>query len=424
MRSGFTGVMRRLGQASLGRSLGPEYDLSRIRVVPRSLRLPLLRHGVDPDPRLGDLRRREPLSPLAHFFGRTVWLASGYDEVRAVLSDTTSFSNDIRPLVGAGTAIPEHGIGGLGFTDPPEHTRLRQILTPEFTMRRLERLKPGIAEIIDHQLDLIEAAGPVVDLVSMFAFPIPFMVISDLLGLPPEDREEFWRIGVARFDVSKGGVGAFGAASESRDFLLAATRKQRERPGDGLLGTIIKELGDDIDDITLSGLADGVLLGGYETTANTIALGTLVLLQSPEGAAVMHEGDAAVAAAVEELLRYLSVVQVAFPRFARQDMEILGHHVSAGDVVIASLSGANRDDGLGGDLESFDPRRANAPHLAFGHGFHRCVGAELARMELRAAFPALLRRFPGLRLATTPDRLDFRKLSLVYGVESLPVHLS
>ena len=162
----------------------------------------------------------------------------------------------------------------------------------------------------------------------MFAFPIPFMVICELLGLPPEDREEFRRIGVARFDVSKGGVGAFGAASESRDFLLAATRKQRESPGDGLIGTIIKELGDDIDDITLSGLADGVLLGGYETTANTLALGTLVLLQSPEGAAVMHEGDAAVAGVVEELLRYLSVVQVAFPRFARQDMEILGQHVA------------------------------------------------------------------------------------------------
>jgi cytochrome P450 len=290
-------------------------------------------------------------------------------------------------------------------------------------VRRLERLAPRIDEIVARQLEVVEAAGPVVDLVQNFAFPIPFLVICELLGLPDEDREEFQRIGTARFDLTRGGVGAFGAAGTSRDFLLAATRKQRADPGDGLIGMIIRELGDDIDDITLSGLADGVFLGGYETTANMLALGTLVLLQSPEGAALVRESDPAVAGVVEELLRYISVVQVAFPRFARHDLELFGRTIVAGDVVMCSLSGANRDSRLGSRMYEFLPGRDGVSHLAFGHGFHRCVGAELARMELRAAYPALMRRFPQLRLATPPDRLDFRKLSLVYGVETLPVEL-
>src|ERR1700709_1212040 len=145
----------------------------------------------------------------------------------------------------SGTA--DGDIGGLGFTDPPDHTRLRRLLTPEFTMRRLERLRPRIAEIVERQLDEVErlaAESPdgVVDLVQNFAFPIPFLVICELLGLPDEDREEFQRIGTARFDLTRGGVGAFGAAGTSRDFLLAATRKQRADPGDGLIGMIIREL--------------------------------------------------------------------------------------------------------------------------------------------------------------------------------------
>ncbi len=416
-------VKERLGRRLLTRAVGEDFDLSRVRVVPKALRMPVLREGVDPVPALAQLREAEPVAPLAHFFGRTIWLASGSDEVRSVLANPTSFSNDIRPLMGTEGGVHSYGIGGLGFTDPPDHTRLRRILTPEFTVRRLERLRPRIADIVEQQLRLVEQVGPVADLVRDFAFPIPFLVICELLGLPPEEREEFQRIGNARFDLTKGGVGTFSAASESRDFLLAATQRQREKPGDGLIGSIITELGDDIDDLTLSGLADGAFLGGYETSASMLALGTLVLLQSAEGRAAMLEGGDSVAVAVEELLRYLSVVQVAFPRFARHDMELFGRQVEAGDVVLVSLSGANRDPRLGGDLETFDPRRASVSHFSFGHGFHRCVGAELARMELRTAYPALLQRFPQMRLAVPVKKLEFRKLSLVYGVEALPVEL-
>jgi cytochrome P450 len=414
-------LQHRLGRGALERAMG-QGDLSHVRVVPKSLRMPLRRKGVDPVRALGQLREAEPVGRLASFFGRTIWLVTGAEEARAALADPASFSNDIRPLVGA-VADGDHDIGGLGFTDAPDHTRLRRILTPEFTVRRLERLRPRIAEIVERQLQVVQDAGPVVDLVQNFAFPIPFLVICELLGLPDEDREEFHRIGNARFDLTQGGVGAFGAASESRDFLMAATRRQRRSPGNGLLGAIITELGDDIDDHTLSGLADGVFLGGYETTASMLALGTFVLLQDADGRAAMLEGEQSINDAVEELLRYLSVVQVAFPRFARRDMELFGQQIEAGDVVLFSLSGINRDARLGDLMDVFDPRRQNIGHLAFGYGFHRCVGAELARMELRAAYPALARRFPDLKLAVPAGNLEYHAKSIVYGVDSVPVRL-
>jgi cytochrome P450 len=186
---------------------------------------------------------------------------------------------------------------------------------------------------------------------------------------------------------------------------------------------IIKDHGDEVDDRELAGLADGVLTGGFETTASMLALGALVLLEDREAFAKVRDDDTAINQFVEELLRHLTVVQVAFPRFARTDLVIGGKHIAKGDVVVCSLSGANRDESLGVDMESFDPSRKSASHLAFGYGIHRCIGAELARMELRAAYPALVRRFPNMRLHGAQSDLVFRKTSVVYGVEALPVVL-
>ena len=399
-------------------------DLARLRVIPRSVSMPLRRIDVDPVPGLGKVRATEPVHLLKRLFGLNIWIVTGYDEARAVLADTTRFSNDIRPLVGGGDSAGAAGIGGLGFTDPPDHTRLRKILTPEFTVRRLARLEPVITRIVERQLDEVEAAGPVADLVSTFAFPVPFQVICELLGLPVEDRERFRQLGPARFDLAGGGTGLFGSATESREFLFEMVAKQRRVPGDGLLGEIIREHGDEIDDVELGGLADGVFLGGYETSASMLALGTLVLLRNPAAYARLRDGADA-DPIVAELLRYLSVVQVAFPRFAREDLDLFGKRVSKGDLVSVSLSGANRDPAVFGlDADTFNPDRAPASgHFGFGHGFHRCVGAELARMELRCAFRALTRRFPDLALAARPEDLRFRDFSLVYGVESLPVRL-
>jgi cytochrome P450 len=399
-------------------------NLSKMRVFPRQVSMPLRRSGLDPVPELGRIREVEPVHKLANLFGLNVWVVSGHTEARAVLADTTNFSNDIRPMIGSDPNKPSEGIGGLGFTDPPDHTRLRRLLTPEFTKRRLARLEPMIEKIVNDQLDLMEAKGPVVDIVADFAFNVPFLLIADLLGVEESDRDRFRALGPARFDLSGGGIGVFGSASESREFLFEIVGKQRQRPGDGLIGSIIREHGDGIDDIELGGLADGVFLGGYETSASMLALGTLVLLRDPDNFARIRDEPGAVDAIVEELLRYLTVVQVAFPRFARHDQVLFGQQVKKGDLVAVSLSGADRDKEVFGlDAENFYPRRAPAAHLAFGHGMHRCVGAELARMELRAAFTALAHRFPDLSLAVAEEHLRFRDFSIVYGVESLPVQL-
>ncbi len=416
-----TYLKTRVRRAVMARVGGNGIDLSQLDRVPDSLVWPLHRDGPDPVRRLGELREQAPVHKLTSFLGMNIWLVTGEAEAREVLADTSSYSNDIRPLVGSRGSTTDGDIGGLGFTDPPEHTRLRRLLTPEFTMRRLERLRPRIADIVERQLDEVEKQGPAVDLVPTFAFPVPFLVICELLGLPDEDRETFRQLGSARFDVSYGGQGAFGAVSDSRKFLMEATRKQRRDPGEGLIGQIIREHGDEINDFDLGGLADGVFTGGLETSASMLALGTAVLLDHPEAYHRVANDPSSVDRTVEELLRYLTVVQVAFPRFPKHDIELAGRRIAQGDVVIAHLAGANRDGRAGERLDAFDAGRPPTSHLAFGHGFHRCVGAELARMELRIAYPALARRFPELRL--DGGDLGYRKLSVVYGLDALPVRL-
>lgn len=405
-------------------------DLSRLDKVPDTLAWPLKRDVMAPPARLGQVRDEAPVHKLTSFLGIDVWLVTGDAEARELLGDTSSYSTDIRPYMGRRGSTTDGDFGGLGFTDPPEHTRQRKFLTPEFTMRRLRRLGPGIKAIIEHQLDEVERAAAAgdgtVDLVPTYAFPVPFLVICDLLGMPDDKRETFSSLATARFDVSKGGTGTVGAIGGSRDFLLAEAARQRLEPGPGLIGQIIREHGEEINDFDLGGLADGVFTGGLETSASMLALGTAVLLENrdlwdrlradPDN----ETGD--VDAIVEELLRILSVVQVAFPRFAKDDVVVAGTPISKGSVVLAHLPAVNRDPrATPGDV--IDLSRASGSHLAFGYGFHRCIGAELARMELRMAFPMLARRFPELRLAVPAADLEYRAQSIVYGVEALPVRV-
>jgi cytochrome P450 len=394
--------------------------------VPDSLSWPLQRDVMAPNKRISEVRDKEPVHKLTTFLGLEVWVVTGDAEAREVLRDTTSYSTDIRPYMGKSGSATDGDIGGLGFTDPPDHTRLRALLTPEFTMRRLERLRPGIQAIVDRQIDEIAESAKhsdTVDLVPTFAFPIPFLVICDLLGLPDEKRETFSKLATARFDVTGGGMGTVGAIGGSREFLLAEAARQRQDPGPGLIGQIIREHGDEISDFELGGLADGVFTGGLETSASMLALGTAVLLENRELWNRLIADPTSAVPIVDELLRLLSVVQVSFPRFAKQDMVVAGQPVSKGAVVLVSLPAVNRDPrSTPGD--ELDLERASGSHLAFGYGFHRCVGAELARMELRMAFPAIAGRFPEMRLAVPSEDLEYRALSLVYGVEAVPVRLS
>jgi cytochrome P450 len=250
---------------------------------------------------------------------------------------------------------------------------------------------------------------------------VPFQVICELLGLPVEERERIQALSSARFDVTYGGAGALGALSGTRTYLMDFVARQRRDPGDGLVGQIIREHGDEIDDFDLAGLADGAFTGGLETSASMLALGTAVLLRNPEHYRRLAVEPERAEVTVEELLRYLSVVQIAFPRFTREDIVVGGQHVKKGAVMVCQLTAAGRDPRVGAD-DTFDPdRRTSVTTLAFGHGFHRCVGAELARMELRIAYPALARRFPDLSLVS--EDLPYREKSIVYGVDAMPVRL-
>ena len=227
-----------------------------------------------------------------------------------------------------------------------------------------------------------------------------------------------------RFDVLGSVADSLAAVAESLDYLTELVGAYRRDPRPGLLGTLLRRHGDDLTDRELAKLADGLLTGGHETTASMLALGALTLLEQPVLADRLRTGDLAVGPFVEELLRHLSVVQVAFPRFARTATQIGGVDIGAGDIVICSLSAANRDPCSAAARDrprALDPARPAVPHLAFGYGIHRCLGAELGRMELRSALPALLRRLPGLRLAVPAQEVEFRTLSLVHGVRSLPV---
>lgn len=385
--------------------------------------MPLLRDGFSPVPDLAATRDSTPVTKLEFPFGITAWLISGYDEVRQVLGDAVSFSNDYANLTAStgGVAAVDQDPGGLGFADPPKHTRLRKALTPEFTMRRLQRLVPRIEALVEGLLDDMAAGSQPADLWATFAMPLPSLVICELLDVPFPDRDEFSRFSTARFDLFGGAGTGLDAISESLVYMSKLVAAQRQSPGDGLLGMLIREHGDEIDDRELAGLADGLLVGGHETTASMLALGALLLMQSPEHVELVKDPDGPINQVVEELLRYLTVVQVAFPRFARHDLEVGGIAIKQGEMILCSLTAPNRDPKLGNDMELFDPRRPVTSHFAFGHGVHRCVGAELARMELRIAYPRLFRRFPDLRTDVPLEQIAFRQYSLVHGVDSLPV---
>ncbi|GAB3314562.1 cytochrome P450 [Geodermatophilus aquaeductus] len=400
-------------------------DLSTLTLLPQAARLPLLRTGTDPVPELAELRARCPVQRLDLPFGFAVHLVTGYQQARAVLADRDSYSNDMRHLFRDASEGSAADVGGLGFTDPPSHTRLRRLVAPEFTRARLATLEPMIEAIVTRRLDELAAAGSPTDLAAHVSSRVPMDVICALLGLDDADHDAFVRLGTERFDATGGTAASLGAVSEQKAMLLDVVARQRRDPGAGLVGRILRAEGESISDNELAGLVDGIVTGGYETTASTISMGTAVLLRDPAHAALVRDGSRAdVQRAVEELLRYLTVVQVAFPRFAKRDLELFGCPVRKDDVVAVSLSGADRDPlWASPEPDRFDPARSpgGGGHLAFGHGIHRCLGAELARLELRIVLPALLRRFPDLALAVPEDRLAWRRLSFVYGVEELPV---
>ncbi|MFB1296084.1 cytochrome P450 [Mycobacterium sp. pW049] len=390
--------------------------------------LHMRRDAFDPIPQLREIRENEGVRTVTNAFGMQVYLVTRYDDVKTVLSDYTRFSNDRPPGFAVPGAPPVDDeaqararAGNLLGLDPPEHQRLRRMLTPEFTHRRMKRLQPRIVEIVDAQLDALEAAGPGADLVEHFALPIPSLVICELLGVPYADRDGFQRRSARQLDLSIPIPERFELQREGRAYMAALVDRARSEPGDDILGMLIRERGDDLTDDELIGVAGLLLLAGHETTSNMLALGTLALLRHPDQLAAVRDEPDAVAPAVEELLRWLSIVQTAIPRIATTDVEIAGVTIPAGHLVFASLPCGNRDDEFIDTPDILDITRGAPGHLAFGHGVHHCLGAPLARMEMQIAFPALLRRFPTLALAEDFADVQFRSFHFIYGLKSLEV---
>ncbi|MBJ7339959.1 cytochrome P450 [Mycolicibacterium sp.] len=386
------------------------------------------RDAFDPSPELSELRDHEGVRQVVNAFGMTVYLIARHDDVRAMLADHEHFSNGRPPgfvLPGA-PVLPEEEqasarAGNLLGLDPPEHQRLRRMLTPEFNFRRIKRMEPRITQIVTEHLDAMEAAGAPADLVEHFALPIPSLVICELLGVPYEDRADFQERSGRQLDLSLPIPERFELQRQSREYMHSLVDRARSHPGDDILGMLVREHGAELTDDELVGIAGLLLLAGHETTSNMLGLGTLALLRHPEQLAAVRDDPDAVGPAVEELLRWLSIVQTSIPRITTADVEVAGVAIPAGRLVFASLPAANRDPEFIAAPEVLDIGRGTPGHLAFGHGVHHCLGAPLARMEMRIAWPALLRRFPKLALAEEFEDVRFRSFHFIYGLRSLAV---
>lgn len=395
---------------------------------PAVLPLHMRRERFDPVEELGRLRDGDAVSRVDTGLGMSAYLVTRYDDVRQVLSDPVRYSNTDRrsfALMGDQQLSPEEldqmQAGQLLAFDPPEHTRLRRMLTPEFTVRRMRRLEPRIIEIVEQHLDALERAGAPADLVADFALPIPSLVICELLGVPFADRAEFQHRTERQLDMSTPAEERLELAREGHEYMKGLVARAQATPGEDMLGMLVREHGEELRTDELIGIAGLLLVAGHETTSNMLGLGTLALLRHPEQLALVRDDSAMVDSAVEELLRWLSIVHSGVPRTTTTEVEIAGHTIPAGELVVCSLPAANRDAALVDDPDRLDVTRGAPGHVAFGHGVHHCLGAPLARMEMRIAFPALLRRFPRLALAVPYEEVDFRSYHVVYGLRTLPV---
>ncbi|MGI5270192.1 cytochrome P450 [Nonomuraea sp. CA-218870] len=383
------------------------------------------RNGFGPAPELSALRA-ERVSRVATPFGVDAWMVTRHADIREVLGDAERFPIAMRGLAqlpGAPELTEEQlavlRAGNLLQLNPPDHTRVRRALAAEFTVRRMRRLEPRVARIVGEHLDAMEAAGPPADLVSAFALPVPSLVICELLGVPYEDREDFQRRTGRMLDMRTPPDEAVRLQLESRAYMAELVARQQADPGEELIGTLVREHGDDLSADELTGIGGLLLLAGHETTSNMLALGTLALLRHPGQLALLREEPGLVEAAVEELLRWLSIVHSGTFKVTGAEVEIAGQRIGPGELVVCALPAGNHDPHLVDDPGRLDLSRGEPGHLAFGHGVHHCLGAPLARMELRIALPALLGRFPALREAEPAPA--FRSQHIVYGLTSLHV---
>ncbi|MEU4224583.1 cytochrome P450 [Nonomuraea sp. NPDC026600] len=380
----------------------------------------------DPPDEIAELRPKAAIHRMTYADGHLGWLVTGYSAARAVLADARFSNRPERMHAPIPARMELAREGGFrvppGFflrMDAPEHTRYRKLLTGQFTVRRMKELEPRIAEITEACLDAMEAAGKPVDLVQEFALPIPSLVICELLGVPYEDRAQFQEDTKVLVNLEVKAEDAIGAMTRISAYLYGLIQRKRAKPTDDLLSGLVES--GELNDEELTGVAFLLLVAGHETTANMLGLGTYALLTNPAQLAVMRDDPSAVENGVEELLRYLTIIHLGPLRSALADVEIEGQVIKAGESVMLHLPVINRDPSRFPDGEHLDLTRPATGHLTFGHGIHQCLGQQLARAEMRIGYPALLRRFPGLRLAVSPEEVPMRSDMSIYGVHRLPV---
>ncbi|NBF00056.1 cytochrome P450, partial [Nonomuraea sp. K271] len=384
-----------------------------------------------PPPAYARMREQAPLV-RATLPGGEAWLVTRHAEARQVLSGTGISTNPATPGHPSGAlsaeppaperdaAMEKFAIGHFIDLDPPEHGRFRRLLIPEFTVRRMRELRPGIQQIADELIDDMLAKGPEAELVEAFGLALPSLVICRLLGVPYADHEFFQsrtRTMIAAIDDREA---RHVAVMEIREFLDALVTKAEADPRDDLLGRLINggELGRD----EIVGVMFLLLVAGHETTANMIPLAALTLLRHPAQLAALRADPGLWPMAVEELLRYHSIADwVAFDRVATEDQHIGGQLVGKGEGIFVLGASANRDERAFDRPDEFDIGRSARHHVAFGYGVHQCLGQNLARAELEIALRTLFERLPGLRVAMADEDVPVKHESPIFGLKALPV---
>jgi cytochrome P450 len=378
---------------------------------------------ADPYPTYHRLRTEDPvhLSPLGF------WVLTRYEDVVAVLRDPRFAKEAMMAVVAARFGIAPGTIGlSMLDRDPPAHTRLRSLVSKAFTPRVVERLRPHIQQIVDGLLARVEGQGSM-DLIEEFAYPIPVIVICELLGVPVEDHEQFktWSLDIARgLDAIMLPVDSEVArrSGTARQALLGYFRgliaERRVSPRDDLLSGLIaaEEAGDRLSEDELLATCILLLVAGHETTVNLIGNGTLALLRHPGELRRLRENPALIASAVEELLRYDGPVQRT-ARMPSDDVQVGGRTIARGEMVMPFIGAADRDPAQFPDPDRLDITRSDNRHVAFGMGIHFCLGAPLARVEGQIAINTLVQRLPGLALAT--EKPEYRQSLTLRGLTAL-----
>jgi cytochrome P450 monooxygenase len=378
---------------------------------------PLRRPGQPyPPKQYADFRSREGLVWSHMPTGAKVWLVTKYDDVRAVLTDpriSSSPRHEGFPSVGrtGGVPNPDQVPGWFVALDPPDHDRFRKALIPEFTVRRIKEQRPKIQQVVDSRVDALLAAGSPADLVREFALPVPSLVICSLLGVPYSDHEFFESRTRTLVTFTTSRQERENAGGELLAYLERLVTIKRRFPGDDLVSKLLDR--EELSAREIAGVGLLLLIAGHETTANNIAIGTVMLLLNREWI-----GDPR---AVEEILRFASVADLVSLRVAVEDVKIGGELIRAGEGIVPLVAAANHDVEVFDHADTFDPSRPARQHVAFGYGVHQCLGQNLVRLEMDVAYRGLFRRIPTLEIAVPLEELRFKYDGVLFGLHALPV---